>query len=149
MDDGGVRQTCGRSSRLSMVDRVEDLVADKLNFTRGGEVVQAVEFRIANRAASGIVRTVNQNQFGISIHKLLDLIEIDTEVVFLSKCVIANLYPKGFGQGGKWRIARLRQDDVCSGLRSQPEQNQERLRGAGYDLDSFDIHTLHVGDRGP
>src|ERR1700756_2150365 len=123
MDDGGMRQTCGRSSRLSMVDRVENLVADKLNFTRGGEVVQAVEFRIANRAASGIVRAVNQNQFGISIHQLLDLIEIDTEVVFLAKGVVANLDAKGFGQGGKWRIARLRQDDVRSGFRGQPKQN--------------------------
>ena len=56
--------------------------------------------------------------------------------------------PKRLGQGRERRIAGLRQDDVGSGFRGQPKQNQESLRGAGYDLDGVDIHTLHVGDGG-
>jgi len=83
MDDGRMRQAGSRSCRLSMIDRVVHLIANKLNFTRRCELVQAVQFRIANRCASGIVGTVNQNQLGISIRQLLDLLEIDTEVVLL------------------------------------------------------------------
>jgi len=61
--------------------------------------VQAVQFRIANRCAGGIVGTVNQNQLGISIRQLLDRLEIDTEVVLLPNSVVASLERKGFGQG--------------------------------------------------
>src|ERR1700692_381524 len=146
MDDCRMRQTGGRSCRLSMIDRVVDLIADKLNLTRCCELVQAVQFRIANRGASGIVGTVDQNQLGISIHQLLDLAEIDTEVVLLPNSIVASLDPKRFGQGGKGRIAWLRQDNVGSGFRGQPHQNKQCLRGAGYDLNSFDIHPLHLSD---
>src|SRR5271169_6665413 len=110
MDDGGMRQTGSRSGRLSMIDGVEHLIANELNFARRRELVQAVQFRIANRGASRVVGTVEQNQLGISIHQLLDLVKIDTEVVLLPKSVVASLDPKGFGQGGKGWIAGLRQD---------------------------------------
>ena len=135
MDDGRMRQTRSRSCRLSVIDRMVDLIADQLNFTRRGELVQAVQFRIADRCASGIVGTVDQNQLGISIHQLLDLVEIDTEIVLLPNTVVANLDPKGFGQSGKWRIAGSRQDNVGARFRGQPKQNQQSLRGASYDLD--------------
>src|SRR5260370_41996161 len=98
--------------------------------------MQVVQFRIANGCASGIVRTVNQDKLGISIHQLLDLLEIDTEVVLPANGVVANLDAKRFGQGGKGRIAGLRQHDVGSSFRGQPKENKQRLRGAGYDLNS-------------
>src|SRR5208282_4746912 len=101
MNDGGMRQTRSRSCRLSAVDRMIDgvvhLIAHKLNLTRCSELVQTVQFRIANRCASRIVRTVDQNQLGIPIHQLLDFLEIDTEIVLLPESVVASLNPKRFG----------------------------------------------------
>src|ERR1700730_1606497 len=100
-----MRQTGGRSCHRSMIDGVVDLIANQLDFARCCELVQAVQFSIADRCAGGIVGTVDQNQLGISIDQLLDLIEIDTETVLLSKSVVASLDEKGFGQGGKRRVA--------------------------------------------
>src|SRR4029077_8144917 len=108
---------------------------------------QAVQFRIADRGASRTVRTVQQDQLGISIRQLLDLVEVDAEAVLLANSIVANLHAKRFGQSGKRRIARLRQYDVSSSFCGQPKQNKERLGGASYDLDRVDIHTLHFGNR--
>jgi hypothetical protein len=61
MDDSGMGQTGSRFRRVAMVDRVVDLIADKLNFARRCELVQAVQFRVTNRGAGRIVRTVDQD----------------------------------------------------------------------------------------
>lgn len=131
MDNGRMRQTGSRSGRLSaihrMIDRVVNLIANQLNSTRCRELVQVVEFRIADRGASRIVRTVHQNQLGISIHQLFDLLEIDMEAVLLANRVVANPDPKRLGQRGKRRIARLGQNNVRSSLRRQPKENKQRL----------------------
>src|SRR4029077_17987357 len=111
MDDGGIGQTGSRSCRLAMINRVVHLIADQLNLARRGEVVQAVEFRIANRCARGVVRTVHQNTLCISFRQSLDLVEIETKPVLLPKTVVASLDPQRFGQRGKWRITWLRQDN--------------------------------------
>src|ERR1700685_2185934 len=125
MDDGRMRQTGSRSGRRSMIDRVVHLIADKLNFTRERELVQPVEFRIADGCASRIVGTVDQNQLGISIHQSLDFLEIDTEFVLLPNRVVASLDAEGFGQGGKGRIAWSGQDNVGSSFCGQPHQYEE------------------------
>src|SRR5260370_41530721 len=131
MDDGGMWQTGSRSGRLAavagMIDRVVDLIADQLNSVRRCELVQAVQLRIAERGASGTVGTVHQNQLGVSIRQLFDLLEIHTEVILLPKSVVPSLDPKRFGQGGKGRIAGLRQHNVGSVLRGQPQENKQRL----------------------
>ena len=108
--------------------------------------MQAVQFRIAEGGARGIVGSVHQDQLGISVRQSLDLIEIDAELVLLAHRVVANLDPKRFGERGKRRIAWPWQHHVGSRLRRQPHQNQQRLRSAGYHLHSLDIHSLHVGD---
>src|ERR1700728_874052 len=146
MDDGRMRQAGSRSCRLSMVNRMVDLIADQLNSTRRRGLVQAIEFCIADRGAGWIVGTVNQNQLSISIYQLLDLIEIDTKIVFLVNPVIASLDPQRFRQGGKWRITRLRQDNAGSSFRGQPKQNEQRFRSTSYDLYSVDMNILHFGD---
>jgi hypothetical protein len=61
MDDSGMGQTGSRFRRVAMVDRVVDLIADKLNFARRCELVQAVQFCVTNRGAGRIVRTVDQD----------------------------------------------------------------------------------------
>ena len=94
-----------------------------------------------------MVRAVHQYQLGISIRQLLDFIDVKAEVVFLSKTIAASFDPKRFGQGRKWSIAWLRNDDIGFGLRGQPHQKKKSLRGAGYDLDSVDVNTMQVGDR--
>ena len=148
MDDGRVGQAGSGFCRVAVIDGVVDLVADEVDSARRGEVVQVVQLRIGDRGTGGIVGTVNQNQLGIPIREVLDFVEIDAEVVLLANRVEASLEPKRLGQGGEGRIAGLRQDDVGSGFRGQPEQNKKSFRGAGDDLDSVGIHALHVGDGG-
>src|SRR5579862_6198700 len=152
MDDRGIRQTGSRFCRLSavyrVIDRVVDLIADELNSARRSELVQTVQFGIADRSTGRIVRTVNQDQLGISIRQALDLVHIDAETFLSADGVVANLDSKGFGQSGKWWITRLRQHNVGPSFRGQPKENQQCLRGASDDLDRFDINLLHLGDGG-
>jgi len=56
--------------------------------------MQAIQFRIADRGARGIVRAVDQDQFGIPIREFLDFLHVEAEAVFLSNCVVARLKPQ-------------------------------------------------------
>src|SRR5579862_8067800 len=105
MNDRGLRKTRSRFCFASVINRMVDLIAHKLNSTRSCELVQAVQFRIANGGAGGIVRAVHQNQLCISVRKFLDLFDIDTESVLLTNGVVARLKSKRLRQGGKSRKA--------------------------------------------
>src|SRR5205814_5070592 len=94
-----------------------------------------------------MVRAVHQYQLGISIRQLLDFIDVKAEVVFLSKTIAASFDPKRFGQGRKWSIAWLRNDDIGFGLRGQPHQKKKSLRVAAYDLAWIHATTTPHADR--
>src|SRR5271156_698126 len=101
-------QAGSRSHSLSaaarMINRVVNLIANQLNITRRGELVQIVQLGITDGRSRRIMRTINQHQLSISIHQPLDLIKIDAEIVILANLVVASLDSKRFGQSRKRRI---------------------------------------------
>ena len=144
----GMRQTGCRLCRLSMVNRMIYLVADELDSTRGGELVQALQLGIGDGRPGRSVRTVDENQLRITVSEPLDLFHIDLEFILSSDRVIASLNSKRFGQGGKRGVARLWQDNVGLGLGRQPHEHQQGFGSAGHDLHAFCGYALHFSNSG-
>src|SRR5207244_9650288 len=59
----------------------------------------------------------------------------------------AGFQAKRFRKRRKSGESRQRDDYVRAGLGGQPHQGQERLGGAGHDLDGLHRDTLHFSDR--
>src|SRR5438874_4289071 len=96
----GMRQTGCRLCRLSMVNRMIYLVADELDSTRGGELVQALQLGIGDGRPGRSVRTVDENQLRITVSEPLDLFHIDLEFFLVWIGVLGSLISKGSGRAG-------------------------------------------------
>src|SRR5580704_3304480 len=129
-----------------MVDRVVDLVADQLDSTVGGEGVQQFHVAVADGGAGGIVRTVDQDEFGTRVGEMLDFVDIDLEAVLAAHAVVADFETERFGQRGERGESRLRENYIGARFGREPHQRDQGLRGSSNDLHGFDVDSLHLGD---
>src|SRR5215469_6491493 len=86
-DHGGVRKTGGGPGRAAMVDRVIDLVADKLNPAIVGEGVEVVELGVAERRAGRIVWRVDKDELGAGVGQALDFVDVNLKIVLAAHAV--------------------------------------------------------------
>src|SRR5215831_4378914 len=124
-----------------------NLVTHQLDSAPGGEVVQGFHFVVADGCARGVVRGVDQDEFGLRVGEPLYLVKVDAETVFAAHAIEARFHAKRLRNCRERSEARQWDDYVRAGLGGQPHQGHNRLRGSGHDLHGLDRHLLHFRNR--